>query len=111
MLARPATGVRLAGSGHLAVVLDSMTLGRGASALMPQHDRWCSAYLFQDVIRERKRGLRQFKASRGTVLGHRLRTGRNEKIDFGEDVFEGLQTGFIDWHTSMLKHGKSKSKR
>ena len=26
-------------------------------------------------------------------------------------VLEGLHAGFIDWHTSMLKQGETKSKR
>jgi hypothetical protein len=43
--------------------------------------------------------------------GYRLGAGGNEKVNFGEDVFEGLQAGFIDWHTSMLKQAGTESKR
>src|ERR1039457_2179722 len=101
----------LAGSGHLAVVLNAVTLRRGASALVPQHGRRGHAGLLQDVIRKRQGGVRQFQASRRAVLGHRLRAGGKEKIDFGEDVFEGLQTRFIDWYTPMLKQVRTKKKR
>jgi len=111
LLARPAPGVRLSGSGHLAVVFDAMTLSRDATALVPHGDRWSRACVFQNVISERQRGLRQFQASRRAVLGHRLRAGGNERINLGEDVFEGLQAGFIDWHTPIVKQGQTKSKR
>jgi hypothetical protein len=43
----------LAGGSHLAVMFDPVTLGRSASALMPQDDRRGHSHLFQDVIRER----------------------------------------------------------
>jgi hypothetical protein len=51
LFARSAPGVRLAGSGHFAVVLNPVALRSGASALMPKHDRRSHARLFQDVIR------------------------------------------------------------
>jgi hypothetical protein len=103
--------VRLAGGGHHTVVLYAMALGCGAAALVSQHDRWGYARLLQDVIRERKRGLRQFQASRRAVLGHRLGAVGNQKVNFGEDVLEGLQASFIDWHTSIVNQDGMKSKR
>jgi len=62
LFARPAPGVRLAGSGHLAVVLNAVALRRGAAALMAQHDRWGHPRmrLLQNVIRQRQGGARQF---------------------------------------------------
>jgi hypothetical protein len=67
--------------------------------------------LLQNVIRQRKRSLRQLQASRRAILGHRMGTSGNEKINFGEDVFESLQARSVNWHTPMFKQGETKSKR
>lgn len=80
---------RLPHGGELTEVLRPELVGRGASALMPDHLSRRLSDLAEKIVSEGERGAQQLAGAARSVLGKR-RAGFEDEVYFGEEILKSV---------------------